>query len=173
MLVRHYLQTIVLSCVHTTLFAGCFIVYLWDVHYLQSRLIVCLCDTICRPFYRTEQLIITATNSSKWLRADPQARHPPVLYGPVFRKSILHEVLALQQRIEALTARVDGRNVTLADVCFAPLLGKNEAKDVSKCSLQVSSFTAAVCTEVLVHVQSCTSDGVFNSLSVESWHTDF
>ena len=130
---------------------------------------MCLYDTICRPFYRTEQLIITATNSSKWLRADPQARHPPVLYGPVFRKSILHEVLALQQRIEALTARVDGRNVTLADVCFAPLLGKNEAKDVSKCSLQVSSFTA-VCT---VYRGTCTSDGVFNSLSGESRYTDF
>lgn len=46
-----------------------------------------------RPFYRTEQLIITAKNSSQWLKEPVgQGERPPQLWGPVLRIEILEEV---------------------------------------------------------------------------------
>ena len=44
---------------------------------------------LCRPFYRTEMLIITATNDTQWLH---DTRFDNRLYGAVLEKDILHEV---------------------------------------------------------------------------------
>lgn len=60
----------------------------YTLHQISDKIML-FCHS---PFYRTEMLIITAKNSSQWLRDDPAPSVLKHLYGPVLRKEILHEV---------------------------------------------------------------------------------
>jgi Niemann-Pick C1 protein len=109
-------------------------------------------DENFNPFYRTEMLIITATDNSQWMRHDSGESEDSHLYGPVLRKSILSQVellkyssgaslsmsylpqvLELQLNLEAITAFSEKLNqtVSLEDICFAPL-----SPDNRNCTIQ-------------------------------------
>jgi len=63
---------------------------------------------LCRPFYRTEMLIITAKNNSPWYHASfPDFKDKP--YGPVLRKDLLHEVQIYELLSYCTTVRVFAR----------------------------------------------------------------
>ncbi|KAH9099720.1 hypothetical protein Ae201684P_018731 [Aphanomyces euteiches] len=62
------------------------------------------------PFFRIEQLIFHYPNGSE--------------SDDVIRKDLLHDVATLQKNIETATAVLDGRNVTLDDLCYRPVPGK-------------------------------------------------
>ncbi|KAK7091360.1 NPC intracellular cholesterol transporter 1-like [Littorina saxatilis] len=108
-------------------------VLLWSAPTSRARLEKDYYDQHFLPFFRTEQLIITRTgNNSKIVHKDP----PPVVstttFNPIFDKDFLHQVLDLQNQVEALTAPY-GANQTigLKDICFQPL-----APDYSECTIQ-------------------------------------
>lgn len=85
------------------------------------------------PFYRTEQLIITATDDKQWLRHDSGESIDSHLYGPVLRKDFLSQVLKLQLELESIVAfsEVLNETVTLEDICFSPL-----SPDNRNCTIQ-------------------------------------
>ncbi|KYR01019.1 Niemann-Pick C type protein [Tieghemostelium lacteum] len=58
------------------------------------------------PFYRIEQLIITAKD--------------PVMYPSVINMTLLQALFELEIELMSLTAQYDGNNVTLQDLCFEP-----------------------------------------------------
>lgn len=55
-----------------------------------------------------------------------------ITFGPVFNKTILYEILKLQEGIKGIFTE---NNYTIDDICYAPLLG-NEPKSSSKCLIQ-------------------------------------
>lgn len=77
------------------------------------------------PFYRTVQLIITTpvNCSTTWV---PFAGGAAVPFSAVLNKDILLQVLDLQLKIEGLVATHEDQNVTLKDICFAPLAPYND-----------------------------------------------
>ncbi|XP_013397957.1 Niemann-Pick C1 protein isoform X2 [Lingula anatina] len=80
------------------------------------------------PFYRTEQLIITPKNQSKWWRTNLDPYSPgETLIGPVFKKEFLLEILDLQTKITSLVAHDPDTNVTISleDICYKPLSPDN------------------------------------------------
>ena len=89
-------------------------------------------DSHFRPFYRTTQLIIRATNQTPWYYTLPFYHDDPTQYSSIFQKEFLSEVLTLQNKISSLTGVCEtcsnGTNVTvtLKDICFAPLLPDND-----------------------------------------------
>lgn len=88
-------------------------------------------DTHFMPFFRTEQMIITVNNATTVHHEYyPQGSQE---FGPVFHKDILHQVLSLQLEIEHMSVYVEGlnRNITLHDICFAPLKPDN-----TNCTIQ-------------------------------------
>ncbi|XP_076325889.1 NPC intracellular cholesterol transporter 1-like isoform X2 [Tachypleus tridentatus] len=76
------------------------------------------------PFYRVQQIIVTPTNKEFFNATVDQEQHT---WGPVFREDFLLEVLDLQKSIEGLVAFQNGSNVTLSDICVAPLSPLNNA----------------------------------------------
>ncbi|VDO93631.1 unnamed protein product [Soboliphyme baturini] len=77
------------------------------------------------PFYRTEQLIIVPNDQTTFNLSDV-AGLEDVVFGPVFRREFLLEVLQLQNEIENLTVDADtGRCVFLSDICFKPTYPDN------------------------------------------------
>ncbi|KAM6149068.1 NPC intracellular cholesterol transporter 1 [Erethizon dorsatum] len=93
---------------------------LWSAPSSQARLEKEYFDTHFGPFFRTEQLIIRAPNTS----THPYSPYPSgadVPFGPPLDKEILHQVLDLQIAIENITAYYNNGTVTLRDICLAPL----------------------------------------------------
>ncbi|XP_054427272.1 NPC1-like intracellular cholesterol transporter 1 isoform X2 [Pteronotus mesoamericanus] len=77
------------------------------------------------PFFRTNQVILTAPNR-------PSYRYDSLLLGPknfsgVLDVTLLREVLALQERLRHLQvwSPEEQRNVSLRDICYAPLNPRN------------------------------------------------
>ncbi len=60
------------------------------IHANDRILILSFILRFCRPFYRTEMLIIVPKNQSQWLRP-PVGDDPARLYGSALRKDLLHE----------------------------------------------------------------------------------
>uniref|UniRef100_A0A8D0H7N3 NPC intracellular cholesterol transporter 1 n=1 Tax=Sphenodon punctatus TaxID=8508 RepID=A0A8D0H7N3_SPHPU len=81
-------------------------------------------DTHFGPFFRTEQLIIQAPNTSVHIYS-PYPSGADVPFGPPLDKEILHQVLDLQNAIENLTATYNNETVMLKDICLAPLAPYN------------------------------------------------
>lgn len=107
-------------------------VLLWSSPNSRARLEKNYFDSRFGPFYRTEQLIITRTGTH------PKVSHhlpPPstafVDFSPIFEKEFLHQVLDLQLAVQGLQVPYEGRNITLADICFQPL-----APDNTNCTIQ-------------------------------------
>lgn len=74
------------------------------------------------PFYRVEHLIITPTDKKTF--SHPAMKNNELknyTWGPVFKKDFLIQVLQLQNNIENIVAEYNDQNVTLEDICLAPL----------------------------------------------------
>ncbi|KAK2895141.1 NPC intracellular cholesterol transporter 1 [Channa argus] len=100
-------------------------VELWSSPTSQARQEKNYFDSHFGPFFRTVQLIITTpvNGSSIYI---PYFGGSAVPFGAVLNKSILHQVLDLQLEIEGLVATYEGQNITLKDICLAPLAPYND-----------------------------------------------
>jgi Niemann-Pick C1 protein len=111
-------------------------VELWSPADSNTRLNKNYYDTHFRPFYRTTQMIIRATNQTPWQhQLDPFYQNDPIQYSSIFEREFLEQVLKLQNDISALVGVLDCDatftdkcdnstrfvNITLKDICFAPL----------------------------------------------------
>ncbi len=112
-------------------------VELWSPANSDTRLNKNYYDSHFRPFYRTTQIIIRATNDTPWNHTVDPFFQPngPIQYSSIFQMDFLQQVLELQNEITALVGVVDCEktltnkcvnntryaNVTLKDICFAPL----------------------------------------------------
>ncbi|XP_060679902.1 NPC intracellular cholesterol transporter 1 [Hemiscyllium ocellatum] len=99
-------------------------VEIWSAPSSQARKEKYYFDTHFGPFFRTEQLIITAPNSS-WTIYSPYPSGSDVPFGPPLDKDILHQVLDLQNAIQDLEAYYKNETVKLKDICLAPLAPYN------------------------------------------------
>lgn len=95
-------------------------VELWSDPQSQARREKNYFDTHFGPFFRTEQLIITAPNSSGEIYS-PYPMGDNVPFGPPLTFDILTQVLELQNAIENITATYNNETVMLKDICLAPL----------------------------------------------------
>ncbi|XP_028924174.1 NPC intracellular cholesterol transporter 1 isoform X1 [Ornithorhynchus anatinus] len=98
---------------------------LWSASGSQARREKEYFDTRFGPFYRTEQLIIRAPNTSRHTFS-PYPSGTDVPFGPPLDKTILHKVLDLQTAIENITASYGNETVRLRDICLAPLAPYND-----------------------------------------------
>ncbi|CAH2284946.1 Niemann-Pick C1 [Pelobates cultripes] len=99
-------------------------VELWSDPHSQARQEKNYFDTHFGPFFRTEQLIITAPNSSIHTYTPiPFGRDVP--FGPPLAFDILFQVLELQNAIENISAEYNNETVMLKDICLTPLAPYN------------------------------------------------
>lgn len=108
-------------------------VKLWASAQSRSRIEREFFDSNFQPFFRIEQVIITARNM-------PEIQHNTSngmrTFGPVFDKEFLTEVYKIQEDIKALGSNEEGAT-TLKDICFAPLTdGKPGSVDITDCVIQ-------------------------------------
>ncbi|KAI8483758.1 NPC intracellular cholesterol transporter 1 [Branchiostoma belcheri] len=101
-------------------------VLLWSAPDSRSRVQKDYFDSHFGPFYRSEQLIITAPGS-EWTNYDPYPAGDPIPFSPVLRKDILHQILDLQTQIEDLEVwyEEEKRHIKLEDICMKPLAPVN------------------------------------------------
>ncbi|CAJ1072507.1 NPC intracellular cholesterol transporter 1 [Xyrichtys novacula] len=99
-------------------------VELWSSPTSQARQEKDYFDSHFGPFFRTVQLIITTPLNDTFMYS-PYPIGSNVPFGAILDKEILHQVLDLQLDIEALVATYEGENVTLKDLCLAPLAPYN------------------------------------------------
>uniref|UniRef100_A0AAQ5ZM23 SSD domain-containing protein n=1 Tax=Amphiprion ocellaris TaxID=80972 RepID=A0AAQ5ZM23_AMPOC len=100
-------------------------VELWSSPTSQAREEKNYFDSHFGPFFRTAQLIITTPLNDTFLYS-PYFGGSDVPFGAILDKNILHQVLDLQLEIEGLVATYEGQNVTLKDLCLAPLAPYND-----------------------------------------------
>ncbi|XP_066258560.1 NPC intracellular cholesterol transporter 1 homolog 1b-like [Euwallacea similis] len=92
---------------------------LWASPTSRSRQEKDFFDTNFSPFYRTNQIFIkTVAMSSFYFNSTYGGK---IMLGPAFNNTFLEEVFKLQQKIEAITVKVNGRTIGLQDVCYSPL----------------------------------------------------
>ncbi|KAG5683688.1 hypothetical protein PVAND_012954 [Polypedilum vanderplanki] len=103
---------------------------LWASSTSQSRIQKDFFDSKFDPFYRVEQVIITAKGYQDIIH---NTSNGVINFGPAFNKEFLLKVLEIQQSIENID------NGVLKDICFAPLRSANLPKDeyeVTDCLVQ-------------------------------------
>lgn len=105
-------------------------VQLWAAPNSRSRVEKEFYDSTFQPFYRTEMLIIRPVGVQKVPHVTLNGEE---MWGPVFNKTFLKEVLKLQNHIaDQISANVSGAGeVFLSDICFKPLSPENE-----ECTIQ-------------------------------------
>ncbi|XP_042353563.1 NPC intracellular cholesterol transporter 1 [Plectropomus leopardus] len=99
-------------------------VELWSSPTSQARQEKDYFDSHFGPFFRTVQLIITTPLNETFIYS-PYFGGSDVPFGAILDKDILHQVLDLQLDIESIVATYEGQNVTLQDICLAPLAPYN------------------------------------------------
>uniref|UniRef100_A0A8C4Q4A4 Niemann-Pick disease, type C1 n=1 Tax=Eptatretus burgeri TaxID=7764 RepID=A0A8C4Q4A4_EPTBU len=95
-------------------------VELWSAPNSRSRLEKDYFDTHFGPFFRVEQLIIHTPNFNETI----YTTYNPVstiTFGPPLSKDLLHQVLDLQLAVENLVVDHNCHQVSLKDICVAPL----------------------------------------------------
>ncbi|XP_017472603.1 PREDICTED: LOW QUALITY PROTEIN: Niemann-Pick C1 protein-like, partial [Rhagoletis zephyria] len=103
---------------------------LWASEDSQTRLEKDYFDERFGPFYRTNQIFFKPINQSSFTHNTSTGI---LTFGPAFEKSFLKEVFTLQQQIEAITTET---GVTLADVCYAPMLYTGVEATTDDCLVQ-------------------------------------
>ncbi|XP_041659229.1 NPC intracellular cholesterol transporter 1 [Cheilinus undulatus] len=98
---------------------------LWSSPTSQARQEKDYFDSHFGPFFRTVQLIITTPLVNDTYLYSPYFGGSDVPFGAILNKELLHQVLDLQLEIEDLVATHEGENVTLQDLCLAPLAPYN------------------------------------------------
>uniref|UniRef100_A0A673B615 SSD domain-containing protein n=1 Tax=Sphaeramia orbicularis TaxID=375764 RepID=A0A673B615_9TELE len=99
-------------------------VELWSSPDSQARQEKNYFDSHFGPFFRTTQLIITTPIIDTFIYS-PYFGGSDVPFEAILRKDILHQVLDLQLAIENITAKYEGQDVRLQDVCLTPLAPYN------------------------------------------------
>uniref|UniRef100_A0A8C7Y5A2 Niemann-Pick disease, type C1 n=1 Tax=Oryzias sinensis TaxID=183150 RepID=A0A8C7Y5A2_9TELE len=99
-------------------------VELWSSPASQARQEKDYFDSHFGPFFRTAQLIITTSTNNNFTYS-PYFGGSDVPFKPIFDKDLLHQVLDLQLAVQSLVATYEGQNVTLKDICVAPLAPYN------------------------------------------------
>ncbi|XP_029309885.1 NPC intracellular cholesterol transporter 1 [Cottoperca gobio] len=99
-------------------------VELWSSPTSQARQEKDYFDSHFGPFFRTVQLIITTPVKAPFIYS-PYPMGSDVPFGSILDKEILHQVLDLQLEIEGIVATYEGQNVTMEDLCLAPLAPYN------------------------------------------------
>ncbi|NXW83427.1 NPCL1 protein, partial [Alopecoenas beccarii] len=94
-------------------------VELWSAPNSRARQEKAFYDQHFGPFLRTNQVIVTAPGA-------PGSSYDSVVFGAknfsgVLSERVLRALLELQERLTGATAQVGDREVTLSDVCYAPL----------------------------------------------------
>ncbi|XP_060712447.1 NPC1-like intracellular cholesterol transporter 1 [Hemiscyllium ocellatum] len=132
---RHPLPVLVTACVFiVVLSCGLFFVELttdpvelWSAPDSRARREKAFHDAQFGPFFRTNQIIATATG-----QGPPGYTYDSVFFGPtafngLFSKELLLQLLDLQNRLQAISvwSETAQRNITLKDVCYAPLQPDN------------------------------------------------
>ncbi|MGH0133736.1 UNVERIFIED_CONTAM: hypothetical protein FKN15_025418 [Acipenser sinensis] len=97
---------------------------IWSSPNSQARKEKDYFDSHFGPFFRTEQLIITAPQSNVTIYS-PYFGGSDVPFGPPLDIGILHQVLDLQDDIEKIEASYENETVMLSDICLAPLAPYN------------------------------------------------
>lgn len=106
-------------------------VELWASPNSRSRIEKDYFDSHFEPFYRTEQIIITANNLSS---IHHNTSDGIITFGPVFNADFLKTILHLQEAIKALG---NGTGYSFDKVCFAPLRRVGEKHTtVDQCVVQ-------------------------------------
>ncbi|KAF7992770.1 hypothetical protein HCN44_005114 [Aphidius gifuensis] len=83
------------------------------------------------PFYRIQQIIITSVDLPKIIH---NSANGIIEFGPVFNETFLKKILELQEEIKLIKTI---NNVSLSDVCFAPLANTLTKKiNLDKCLIQ-------------------------------------
>ncbi|XP_030646365.1 NPC1-like intracellular cholesterol transporter 1 [Chanos chanos] len=138
---RHPLKVILVSLLVVLVFAVGLMhielttdpVQLWSAPNSRARREKDFHDLHFDPFYRTNQLILTAPGR-------PGHHYDSLLFGPhnfsgIISKDLILEVLELQRRIQAIEFWSDelNRTASLKDVCFAPLNPNNPS--LSDCAV--------------------------------------
>lgn len=100
-------------------------VELWSSPNSQARQEKNYFDSHFGPFFRTAQLIITTPIIETSIYS-PYFGGSDVPFGAILRKDILHQVLDLQLAIENITAKYEGQDVSLNDICLTPLAPYND-----------------------------------------------
>lgn len=106
-------------------------VELWASPASRSRVERDFFDRNFEPFYRTEQVIITATNLSNVYHNTSDGE---LVFGPALNVEFLLAVQALQEQIQNIG---EGTYYSFDKICFAPL--RKEGQDntkVSECVVQ-------------------------------------
>ncbi|CAG9859649.1 unnamed protein product [Phyllotreta striolata] len=106
-------------------------VELWASPASRSRIERDFFDNNFEPFYRTEQVIITARNLSNVYHNTSEGM---ISFGPALNATFLLEVFALQEQILKLG---EGTLHGFDKICFAPLRKEGQTDtDVSECVVQ-------------------------------------
>ncbi|XP_011704595.1 PREDICTED: Niemann-Pick C1 protein isoform X2 [Wasmannia auropunctata] len=106
-------------------------VELWASPHSRSRVEREYFDKHFEPFYRNEQIIITAVGLPNIIH---NTTNGPIVFGPVFNDTFLKTVFELQEGIKSI---ITSNNYTLADICFAPLTGPfTGPTTVKQCTIQ-------------------------------------
>ncbi|KAG7205223.1 hypothetical protein KM043_018307 [Ampulex compressa] len=106
-------------------------VELWASPTSRSRVEREYFDQHFEPFYRLEQIIITSAGLPNIVH---NTSNGPIVFGPVFNDTFLKTVYKLQEGIKRI---MTPNNVTLPDICFAPLTSPfTGPTKVSQCAIQ-------------------------------------
>ncbi|XP_011198907.2 NPC intracellular cholesterol transporter 1 homolog 1b [Bactrocera dorsalis] len=103
---------------------------LWAGKESQTRLEKDYFDEHFGPFYRTNQIFIKPLNQTTFTHNTSAGIET---FGPAFEKNFLKEVFLLQEQIQNLTTE---NGVTLADVCYAPMVYTGEKVTIDNCLVQ-------------------------------------
>uniref|UniRef100_A0A0K8UN34 Niemann-Pick C1 protein n=1 Tax=Bactrocera latifrons TaxID=174628 RepID=A0A0K8UN34_BACLA len=103
---------------------------LWAGKESQTRLEKEYFDEHFGPFYRTNQIFIKPLNQTTFTHNTSAGIET---FGPAFEKNFLKEVFLLQEQIQNLTTE---NGVTLADVCYAPMVYAGEKITINNCVVQ-------------------------------------
>ncbi|MBN3319307.1 NPCL1 protein, partial [Atractosteus spatula] len=135
LMASHPIKVIIISLVIVSAFAAGLVkielttdpVELWSAPNSRARKEKDFHDKHFDPFFRTNQLILTAPGR-------PGYTYDSLLFGKqnfsgIISKDLILQLLELQTRLQSIEFWSEnyGRNVTLSDICFAPLNPSNPA----------------------------------------------
>lgn len=101
-------------------------VELWSPPSSVARLEKNYFDEHFGPFYRTEQIILTAPGRKPYNVTRKYPLEATTTYSGIIHKDLLHQALDLQNQVVNLTVPFgNGSFVTLRDICYAPLAPEN------------------------------------------------
>ncbi|KAH9642198.1 hypothetical protein HF086_005528 [Spodoptera exigua] len=108
---------------------------LWSAPDSRSRQELNFFNERFGPFYRTAQVFLTF-HTGPFKRSNDDGEQ---WYGSAFRLESIQELVKLENKIKNINS--EGEGVTLADVCYAPLLERGAPKDINLCvSMSATSY---------------------------------